>query len=199
MPPISDVVKHLLIINVVMFFGTVILVPDMRYILALFYPTSDAFQPFQLVTHMFMHADGGHLLFNMFGLYMFGVMLEHRLGVKRFLIYYLSTGFGAMLLYLLVLFLDINYMGNASAANAMMWGASGSIFGLMAGFGLLFPNMELNLIIPPIRMKAIYFVLIFGTIEYFFGLSGVNTGIAHFAHLGGALFGFIILMMWKEI
>lgn len=199
MPPITEVAKNLIIINVVLYFGTIIFIPDMRPMLGLFYPTSEYFQPFQIVTHNFMHSDVTHLLFNMFGVYMFGSALEHRLGAKRFLIYYLLTGLGAMLLYMFTLYLEIHYFGNPGAANGLMWGASGSVFGLMAGFGLLFPNVQLQLIFPPIAMKAKYFVLIYAAFELFAGVSGINTGIAHFAHLGGALCGFLILKAWREI
>lgn len=215
---LTDVVKNLLIINVLMFIGTQMSLGDPgvgamnelinlaadggsgpfmrweRYILALFAPTSPYFQPYQIVTHMFMHADLGHLFFNMFGLYMFGPALEHLWGAKKFLFYYFFAGFGAMILHVLVTYLGIAYFGEASwGIHVPMLGASGAIFGLLAGYGLNFPEQRVMLLIPPIPMKAKYFVLIFAAIELFAGLSPINTGVAHFAHLGGGLFGFLLI------
>lgn len=195
-PPLTDVVKSLLIINVLMFFGTRMVGDEIQYMLAVFYPASEYFQPFQLITHMFMHGDGAHLFFNMYGLFMFGVPLEQRFGPKKFLLYYLLTGFGALFLYMLIMYVQINYMQMAININIPMLGASGAIFGLLAGFGVLFANHTIRLIIPPIPMKAKYFVLIFGALELFLGFSGMNTGVAHFAHVGGAVTGFLIMAQW---
>lgn len=201
---ITGVVKHLLAINVLMYFGTTLLMGDPnRYILAMFFPTSSLFQPYQIVTHMFMHADIGHLFFNMFALFMFGPPLEQTFGPKRFLIFYLVTGFGALILFLFTQYLEIQYLGNDIAAisklvNAPMLGASGAVFGLLAGFGTLFPNSIIQLLIPPIPLKAKYFVLIYAGIELFLGIGRFSTGIAHFAHLGGALFGFLLIMYWRK-
>ncbi|NNE29103.1 MAG: rhomboid family intramembrane serine protease [Saprospiraceae bacterium] len=217
---LSEVVKNLLIINVVLFFGTLLILgePDnqvasflinnpngenfsdwKKLILALFMPGSEYFQPYQLVTHMFMHADLGHLFFNMFGLFMFGPPLENRMGGKKFLSFYLIAGFGAMLLHFLVKWAEMNYMGSSAlSANIPVLGASGAIFGLLAGFGTLYPNTQIMLLFPPIPMKAKYFVMIYAGIELFLGLGKFGTGVAHFAHLGGALFGFLLIRYWQN-
>jgi membrane associated rhomboid family serine protease len=200
---ITEVVKNLLIINILMFIGTNIVMGDSRVILAVFYPPSDFFQPYQLVTHMFMHANLTHLLFNMFALFIFGPPLEAMMGPKRFLFYYLFTGFGALFLYFLVKYLEIS-MGSYSAPeleklyNTPMLGASGAVFGLLAGYALYFPNNILQLIFPPIALRAKYFVLIYAVAELFLGLGRFNTGIAHFAHLGGALFGLLLVLYWRR-
>ncbi len=207
---ITEVVKHLLIINVIMYFATLIIMGDAtftsygevtawnRYWLGLFYPTSEYFQPFQLVTHMFMHGDISHLFFNMFGLFMFGPPLEALWGAKKFLFYYFFTGFGAVLLYMFVKYLEINYFGMPINIDIPMVGASGAIFGLLAGFGTKFPDQKIMLLIPPIPMKAKYFVMIYAAIELFAGLGGFQSGVAHFAHVGGALFGFLLIQYWNS-
>ena len=192
---ITDVVKHLLIINIVLYIVTATIMPDARGVLGLAYPTSPHFQPFQLVTHMFMHADTNHLFMNMLGLFFFGPALEMHFGPKRFLFYYLFTGFGAMILQLLMNYIEIHYFGGSPAG---LWGASGSIFGLLAGFAMINPNQVIRMIFPPIAMKAKYFVLIFAAIELYSGVCGANTGVAHFAHLGGALFGILIILYWRN-
>jgi len=195
-PPLTDVVKSLIIINVLMFIGTRMVGEEIQYMLAVFYPASDYFQPYQLITHMFMHGNGAHIFFNMYGLFMFGVPLEQRFGAKRFLLYYLLTGFGALLLYMLIMYIQMNYMAMAINIDVPMLGASGAIFGLLAGFGVLFANHTIRLLIPPIPMKAKYFVLIFGALELYLAFSGRNTGVAHFAHIGGAITGFLIMAQW---
>ncbi len=196
---VTEVVKHLLIINVVMYFGTQMLLGESgRYILAMFYPTSPDFQPFQIVTHMFMHGSIGHLFFNMFGVYMFGPPLEQRWGSQRFLFYYLFSGFGALALYIFVKYIELNYLGaDPRLVGIPMLGASGALFGLLLGYGMSYPNNRIMLLIPPIPMKAKYFVMAYAAVELFLGFSGFNTGIAHFAHLGGALFGLLLILYWR--
>ena len=217
---LTDVVKNLLIINVLMYFGTIFLLgeppgeqmsnlinqPDSRnfydwgkYILAMFYPTSEYFAPYQIITHMFMHGGLSHLFFNMFAVFMFGPPLENLWGPKRFLFFYLVTGFGALFLHLFVKYLEINYMGaHPLSVNVPVLGASGAVFGLLVGFGMNFPNTQLMLIFPPIPIKAKYFVAGYAVIELFLGLGNFNTGIAHFAHLGGALFGLLLILYWRR-
>lgn len=189
MPRISEVVKHLLIINVLVYFGSMFLLSSPVATLAMHWPESPYFKPFQLVSHMFMHASPMHLFFNMFGLYMFGSSLEYFWGPKRFLSYYLICGFGALGIHLLYMYFMQSYIP--------VVGASGAIYGLLLGFGLQFPNMRIMLLIPPIPMKAKYFVLIFAAIELYLGFSGRQTNVAHFAHLGGALTGILIILYWK--
>jgi membrane associated rhomboid family serine protease len=199
MERITDVVKHLLIINILMFFGTNLLGEGIRMSLALYFPTSEYFRPYQLVTHMFMHGNLSHLFFNMFALYMFGPPLEVYWGERRFLFFYLFSGLGALGLHMLVTYIEL---GSGSippvAINIPMVGASGAIFGLLAGYGMSFPNNIIQMIFPPIAMRAKYFVLIYAALELFFGLQRVMPGIAHFAHLGGALFGFLLIMYWRQ-
>ena len=199
MERISDVVKHLLIINILMFFGTNLLGEGIRMSLALYFPTSEYFRPYQLVTHMFMHGNLSHLFFNMFALYMFGPPLEVYWGERRFLFFYLFSGLGALGLHMLVTYIELS-SGSipAMAINIPMVGASGAIFGLLAGYGMSFPNNIIQMIFPPIAMRAKYFVLIYAALESFFGLQRVMPGIAHFAHLGGALFGFLLILYWRQ-
>ena len=127
----------------------------------MFYPSSVYFRPYQLVTHMFMHADIMHLLFNMFGVYFFGPPLEYRLGAKRFFGFYFLCGFGALALHMIVRYFEVSSgMTYAGSINVPLLGASGAVFGLLAGYGLMFPNSLIMLLIPPIPLKAKYFVLI---------------------------------------
>ncbi len=203
MPPITYVVKHLLIINVVLYFGSTYLFPLAKDALAMYYPTTDFFKVWQVVTHMFMHADFNHLFFNMFALYMFGSALEAYFGPKRFLSYYMLCGLGAAALYMSIWALEVQslesyqYQEFVNTPNRVL-GASGAVFGLLAGFGTLFPESRIMLLFPPIPMKAKYFVLIFAGLEFFLGISRLNPGVAHFAHLGGALFGFLIILYWRK-
>ncbi|MEY4134788.1 MAG: rhomboid family intramembrane serine protease [Saprospiraceae bacterium] len=199
MERITDVVKHLLIINILMFFGTNLLGEGIRMSLALYFPTSEYFRPYQLVTHMFMHGNLSHLFFNMFALYMFGPPLEVYWGERRFLFFYLFSGLGALGLHMLVTYIELSNGSIPSMAiNIPMVGASGAIFGLLAGYGMSFPNNIIQMIFPPIAMRAKYFVLIYAALELFFGLQRVMPGIAHFAHLGGALFGFLLIIYWRQ-
>lgn len=216
---LTDVVKHLLIINVIAFFGTLMLLGDPvqeamyslineqssdfmgfgKYIFAMFYPSSEYFKPYQIVTHMFMHADFGHLFFNMLGLLFLGPAIEQAMGKQRFLMYYFITGLGAMLLHLLVRYVELNYGGiSAYSANVPMLGASGAVFGIFAAFAMYYPNQKLQLLFPPVALKAKYMVLIMGAFELFFGLGPFQTGIAHFAHLGGALVGILVIHFWYK-
>ena len=195
----TDVVKNLLIINILMFFGTKLLGEGVRMSLAVYFPTSSFFQPYQLVTHMFMHGNWSHLFFNMFGVYMFGSPLETLWGPKRFLFFYLFTGFGALILHLLVQYIEL---GNGTIPQEMidipMLGASGAVFGLLAGYGMSFPNSIIQMLFPPIAMKAKYFVLLYAAAELVFGLQNIMPGVAHFAHLGGAVFGLFLLVYWRK-
>ena len=200
----TDVVKNLLIINVVLYVVVVMVMPNLLEWFVLYYPDSEHFQPVQLVTHMFMHANPAHLFFNMFALYMFGTALEMVWGPKKFLSFYLISGFGAVMLHMLVWTMELKALSPGAYEVAMtnpnlgVLGASGAVFGLLAGFGMKFPNQRIMLLFPPIPMKAKYFVGIYALIELYLGLSGSNTGIAHFAHLGGAIFGALLVLYWKK-
>ncbi|MFY0673793.1 MAG: rhomboid family intramembrane serine protease [Bacteroidia bacterium] len=223
---LPDIVKNLLIING-LFFLALSLYPDFMFEkFALYFPKSEYFMPHQFVTHMFMHGGFNHILGNMFGLFFLGPMLEYRMGAKRFLTYYIITGLGAAALHLGVAYLQyFSYVGElgTDVANEIMQlgydyrftndlevsflkflytptvGASGAVFGILLAFGMLFPNVELMMIFIPIPIKAKYFVLGYGVLELFLGLSN-NPGdnVAHFAHLGGMLFGFFLIRQWRS-
>ena len=152
------------------------------------------FWPWQLVTYGFLHGGMMHILFNMFALWMFGVQIENAWGSKRFSIYYFACLIGAGLIQLVVATLAAN---SAVPEIYPTIGASGGVFGILLAFGMLFPNQIIMLIFPPIPMKAKYFVLIFGGLELFFAVSGTQAGVANFAHLGGMLFGFLLIMYWR--
>jgi membrane associated rhomboid family serine protease len=203
---VTYLVKHLLIINVLFFFGTLLLLgepsEDMpeafhRGWLALHMPGSPDFRPYQIATHMFMHGDVSHLFFNMFSLYMFGPPIEHIWGPQRFLIYYLFCGLGAALVQLAVNYWSMQQAGvPLDSYFGSMWGASGAIFGIYAAYAYNFPNNQISLLFPPITLKAKWFVLIIGGLEIVYGVAGTMSRIAHFAHVGGALFGLILIYYW---
>lgn len=260
-PPIfgsvPPVVKNILIINVLMLLGSVITNYEKSVeLFGLFYPESEFFRPHQIITHMFMHGGITHLFFNMFALYMFGKVLEMVWGSKRFLIYYFVTGLGAMLMHMLVTWIDIESIktsiavfnntptpelfsqivrDNISRPTAMLTdfinrfheypdnkfliseatvyankilelrmnvpviGASGAVFGVLLAFGMMFPNTQLMLLFPPIPIKAKWFVLGYGVLELWLGVANRSgDNVAHFAHLGGMIFGFFLIRYWSK-
>lgn len=146
------------------------------------------FFPWQLVTYGFLHGSLTHLFFNMLALYMFGLQLERFWGRQRFALYYFVCLAGAGLVQLLV--------ASGSGEIYPTLGASGAVFGLLLAYGVTWPNNRIMLLFPPIPMKAKWFVIIFGTIELYLGVSGSTPGIAHFAHIGGMLFGAAVLYKW---
>lgn len=146
------------------------------------------FMAWQLVSYGFLHADFTHLFFNMFALYMFGLPLESSWGKHRFAQYYFTCMVGAGFIQLIVAIVTQSFYPTI--------GASGAVFGLLLAYGLRFPNNVIMLLIPPIPMKAKYFVWLYGAAELFFGITGRMPGIAHFAHLGGMLFGLMLLWIW---
>lgn len=193
MSNIPPVVKNIIIINVILFLGTLLVKEPMYERLALFPLGSYFFRPYQLVTHMFMHGGFWHIFFNMYTLFFFGCVLERVWGSKKFLLYYFVTGLGAAACHLLVLYLQGNTL------NIPTVGASGAIYGLLLAYGMLFPNNRLTIIFPiPIVLKAKWFVLIFGCIELLTDFSGISDGVAHFAHLGGMIFGVFLILHWKK-
>lgn len=160
-----------------------------------FYPYADmlgTFLPWQLVTYGFLHGNIAHIFFNMLALWMFGREIEIRWGSRRFATYYFFCVIGAGLMQLLVSSLSINSTGPYPTI-----GASGGTYGILLAFGMLFPYRRVMLLIPPIPMEARFFVIIFGGLELLFGVTGLRTGIAHFAHLGGMLFGFLLILYWR--
>ena len=151
-----------------------------------------SFQIWQLLSYGFLHGGFGHLFFNMFGLWMFGRILEQVWGQKRFLIYFLTCVVGAGIVQLLTLLV----MDPQSIYPTL--GASGGVFGVLLAFGMLFPNARVMLLIPPIPMTAKWLVIGYGAIELFFGVTGTQAGVAHFAHLGGMAFGFGLILYWRN-
>ena len=215
---IPDIVKHLIILNVLIFIGSQF-VGELAYdVLALHYPKNDLFGVWQVFTHMFMHGSISHILFNMFGLWMFGSPLAQMWGKNKFLFFYLSTGVGAAALQLLVYHLQIQgwvedlvaqgfvldeiyaslQRQTQSLFHVRMVGASGALYGVLVAFAFMFPNAELMMIFLPIPIKAKYFVPLVLVMDLFFGFSSYSMGpIAHFAHVGGAVTGFLIMWYWK--
>lgn len=200
---LTDVVKQLLIINGILFL--ISRLPLYQYFpdLALYYPGSVSFRPYQFVTHMFMHGNLSHLFFNMFMLATFGPMLEALWGSKRFLFFYLFCGIGAILIHLLFWYIEISGLDAFQYSmylqqSGSVVGASGALFGILVAYGMYFPNQQLMLLFPPIPMKAIYLVIFAIVLELVMVARGAQTQIAHFAHLGGALFGFLIIVYWRK-
>lgn len=239
MNKITETVKHLLIINVIMFVATMVIGEAQMFdLFALHYPDNSIFKPWQIITHMFMHGGFTHLLFNMFALWMFGSAVEQRLGSKKFLILYFSAGLGAVLFQLgfdyfeysrlipelqssgisMEAMLDYFNTGKSNLQvtplqneqindafgvyNSNMVGASGCIMGVLVAFGILNPNSELMLIFLPIPIKAKYFIpLVVGydIVSGFFGSPSVfGMNIAHWAHVGGAVVGLIVMLFLKK-
>ena len=233
---ITDTVKHLLIINVIFFIATISLGDVVFDLFALHYPSNPKFQFWQPLTHMFMHGDLGHIFFNMFALYMFGIPIEQMLGRNKFIFFYLSTGFGAAALQLGLYYFQVNEISELliaqgqtgsqiatfyesrdlsyalieqvgrdnlfkglSAYNAVMVGASGALYGVLVAFAFLFPNARLILLFPPIPIKAKVLVPLLILGDLFFGFTSYSIGpIAHFAHVGGAITGLIMMWYWKK-
>lgn len=202
-PKTPPAVQNLLIANCVVFLAMILLDKMRIYeLFALFPMPSPFFKLWQPVTYMFMHGDFSHLFFNMFALWMFGRGLEQELGTKRFLTYYLVCGIGAGLVQLGVAQIDLMRLSEASILYQSYLctptvGASGAVFGLLLAFGMLHPNATIMLLIPPIPMKAKWFVIIYGLLELLFGVSGKMDSVAHFAHLGGMFWGWLLLIWWR--
>lgn len=202
------VVLNLIIINGLFFMAMGLVQPARIWLvehLGLFNPESPLFHTWQTVTYMFLHGDFWHLFFNMFALWMFGRTLEHALGSQRFLTYFMACGIGAALLQMGVGWLEYRHAAaeyGTFAAHALLRiptvGASGAVFGLLLAFGVLYPNAVILLMFPPIPMKAKWFVVVYGLIELFLGVSGGQPGVAHFAHVGGMLWGLLLLWWWKR-
>ena len=253
---LTPVVKNLLIINIVIFAVQYFLGFDFITRFGLRYIFADTFAPYQFFTHLFIHGGFFHLFSNMFGLFIFGPLLERVWGSQRFLVYYFFTGLGASALYMAVDYYEMNqleaaaeqvieapspdnfstfvlehaefaypqlqsfidrYYDNPNNANLVsqsianvrqlvsleenrpLVGASGAIFGILLAFGMLFPNTELFLLFFPFPIKAKYFVLFYGLYELWTGFQRApGDNVAHFAHLGGMLFGFILIKLWKD-
>ena len=218
MRSIPETIKQLIIINVIFYIGS--------QFLALHYYENEKFLFTQFLTHMFMHGSPMHILFNMFGLWMFGSPLEQMWGRNKFLFFYISCGLGAAFIQTGFYYFQIqnlyeiielnnlsssspdiileymsqsDYMAAISGFNSVMVGASGAIYGVLVAFAFSFPNSKLMLLFFPFPIKAKFFVPILIMIDLFFGISSFSVGpIAHFAHIGGALIGLIMLLYWKK-
>lgn len=213
---LPTVVKNLVIINVLFFLATIAAETawriDLSDYLGLHYIGASDFQPYQLVTYMFMHGSFGHLFFNMFALWMFGNTLERIWGPNRFLLFYFVCGIGAGLAQELVQYIQYlttlqGYDNVRIAANHIIpmseylnmlttVGASGAVYGILLAFGMMFPNSTIYIYFA-IPLKAKWFVLIYGIIELFAGFTSVDN-VAHFAHVGGMLFGLVLILYWKK-
>lgn len=190
MSNVPKAVKHIILINVLMLVLTYLNNPLMSKWFAL-NPISFIWKPWQLVTYMFMHGGFGHLFFNMYTLFIFGSVLENVWGTKKFLTFYFVTGIGAALVNIGVQYLTGSF--------ALTVGASGAIYGILMGYAMLYPDSRLTLLFPPVSMKAKWFVLIFAGIELLLGISNNPAdNVAHFAHLGGLIFAFLLIMFWKK-
>lgn len=223
---LTPVVKNILIICVICFIGSSIVKPANSW-LGVYYPDSDFFEIWQPITYMFMHADIGHIFFNMFALVMFGPIIENMFGSKRFLNYYIICALGALVLQYGVQAIEvyqiagtpfakdlisIDFISNTIQSNAPltseelrtlasiytipMVGASGAIFGLLLAFAYFFPNMPLYLMFIPVPIKAKYFVGGYIVLEIYLSFNNSGSSIAHLAHVGGALFGYLLIKTW---
>ena len=197
----TPVVKNLVIINVLVFLAQSAM-PGLEPLLMGHYPLGANFEPWQVITHMFMHGSLTHIFFNMFALVVFGSALERAWGSKRFLQYYMLCGIGAFFIYEATVGYEVLQLTNSISYEGVagrVVGASGCVYGLLLGFGMLFPNTELILLFPPIPIKAKYFVIIYGLIELSLAMSNSpGDNVAHVAHLGGMLFGFLLIKQWQK-
>ncbi|MFC3810940.1 rhomboid family intramembrane serine protease [Lacihabitans lacunae] len=204
---LTPLVKNLLLVNVIIHVVSMMLPREFVFSqFAFFNPllpnTADIinpnFKPWQFISYMFLHGGFNHLFSNMFALFIFGPALEAFMGSKKFFVYYMLTGIGAAFLNTTLNFYEMSQMMVDSEqywreAVTPMVGASGAIFGILMAFGFLFPNVEMMLLFFPFPIKAKYFVTMYGVFELIQGTAGLESGIAHFAHLGGLLTGFILL------
>ncbi|HLG35069.1 MAG TPA: rhomboid family intramembrane serine protease [Bacteroidia bacterium] len=223
MPPVT---KNIIIINVILFFATYMLQGqgiDLNDILGLHYFQSEKFHVWQFITYMFMHGSVMHIFFNMFAVWMFGAAVENMWGPKRFLNYYILTGLGAAAAHYAIVFYQLqpaieqlnSMLANSSLSESQLYevaeqktalldgpvviGASGAVFGILVAFGMYFPNTLLFILPIPFPIKAKYAVILYGLIELFAGVANfTGDNVAHFAHLGGLICGFIIIQFWKH-
>ena len=213
---IPPVTRNIIIINVIAWLATLAFSRtniDLVRMFGLHYFLSSDFKIYQLVTYMFLHGSWAHIFFNMFAVYMFGQVIENSWNTKRFLIFYLITGIGAGLVQEFVWFLNLHNLSDyqfitdgqvripvGEYLNQFVTiGASGAVFGILIAFGIMFPNVPLMLIFLPIPIKAKYFVVLYGLVELFMGFGNFGwDNVAHFAHLGGMLFGLIMVLYWRK-
>ena len=212
---LPTITKNLLIINVLCFFATLVARKygiDLMNLFGLHFFLASDFNPIQLLTYMFFHAGFGHIFFNMFAVWMFGRVVEQVWGPKRFLFYYLFCGVGAGLIQELVWYIyyvvELSHYGVVSTPGGTILmgdflnllttiGASGAVYAILLAFGMLFPNSPLFIFPLPFPIKAKWIVMGYVVLELFLGLRG-SDGIAHFAHLGGMLFGLLLILYWRK-
>jgi membrane associated rhomboid family serine protease len=235
-----NAVTVIIAINVLVFLVRKVIANDDAVVetFALYFPENEKFQVWQLVTNMFMHGGFAHLVFNMYGLYAFGSLLEQLWGTKRFVLFYFLCGIGASAIYLLVNYYKFHALIDEFVAkgidmksimrlletseydkalfsaipeeqlstifsifNYPALGASGAIYGVLVAFGMMFPNVKLMLIFLPVPIPAKFFIPALVALDLFSGVTGVSIfggGIAHFAHIGGALIGFLLMLYWRN-
>ncbi len=192
---LPTVTKNLLIVNFLAFLATWILQQrgiDLADFGGLHFFLASDFHLYQFVTYMFLHANLTHIFFNMFALWMFGVVVENVWGPKKFLFYYISCGIGAGLMQELVQLLGFSYISTVTI------GASGAVYAILLAFGMIFPNERIFIFPLPIPIKAKWFVCGYAAIELFSAISSSGDGVAHMAHLGGMLFGFLMIRYWNS-
>ena len=208
----NQIVSHIIGINALVWIFTFIMerkgIP-LNSLGGMFYAHSPFFQPWQPITHMFMHGGLLHIAFNMYALYLFSSILERVWGWRRFLFFYISAGLGAALIHQIATGVEAYMLFNSiyppPEASCWEWpdmcipvvGASGAVMGVVVAFGLLFPNTRLQLLFPPIPIAAKYLVLIVIAFDAYFVIQGIDDGIAHWAHLGGAATGFMVVKIWS--
>ena len=216
-PQIPPVTQNLIIINALCWLASLVLSRfhvNLIDLAGLHFPGTRAFHWFQPITYMFLHdtRSFGHIFFNMFAVFMFGRVLEATWGPRRFLLFYLVTGVGAALVQELTWLYQIRELAVQNDIGVMQQvaldpgvgmlvtiGASGAVFGVLLAFGMLFPDAPLYVMFVPIPIKAKYFVIIYGLIELFMGVANfTNDNVAHFAHLGGMLFGLLLILYWRK-
>lgn len=212
MANVPRVTRNLIIINIIVF--VLMLLPNCTDFFtrwfALFYPSSRLFRFWQPITYMFVHGGFWHILFNMYTLFIFGSVVERMIGERKYLLFYLICGVGAAACHIGVQAIEASQyangvaLGNQAAVQALATlkmtptvGASGAIYGLLLAYAMLFPDSRLTLIFPPVTLSAKWMVIIFAGIELVTGMTGTGAGIAHFAHLGGMIFGFALIKYWK--
>ena len=205
---IPPVTRNLIIVNVIIFIATLVNENFMIGTFGLFYPSSPYFRWWQVITHMFMHGGFWHIFFNMYTLFIFGMVVERIIGSKKFLLFYFICGLGAAGLQMGTQYLEMQAYISAGTQKALQAmaalkmtptvGASGAIYGVLIGYAMLFPESRMTLLFPPVTLSAKWMVVIFAVIELFTGVTGLVGGVAHFAHLGGMLIGWLLIRMWRR-
>ena len=201
-PPVT---KNLILVNILIYIATALNENFMIATFGLFYPSSPYFHWWQIITHMFMHGGFWHIFFNMYTLFIFGIVVERIIGSKKFALFYFVCGLGAAALQIGTQYIEMQAFISAGATQSIAAlkmtptvGASGAIYGVLIGYAMLFPDSKMTLLFPPITLSAKWMVIIFAAIELFTGVIGWVDGVAHFAHLGGMLIGWLMIRWWRR-